>query len=677
MRKVVMPTSPTSVAPVVRVDSLRVAFRTRHGVIRALRGVSLSVQPGEVLAIVGESGSGKSVLAQTVLGLRPPSVRIEIEGSVQICDVDMLCGDPRRHRMVRRHLLGAVFQDPLTSLNPTMPIGKQLQERGVPHERAIRHLREAGVPNPEQRFHQYPHELSGGLRQRAMIAMALGGTGRISGSASGVAVHTVSDEDLAPRLIVADEPTTALDVSVQAQILLLFDRLRRDLGCALLLVTHDLGVAASIADRIAVVYAGRLCEIGPAADLLANPSHPYTRALLRARPPKESGSIPAAIPGEPPDPLDLPPGCAFAPRCPRATAECDLLLPDMGARPPGHPGEVACVHPIVDELVARARPAVSAGLPQYEPSKPEPGSTLSLELAHVWKSYEVPGPGPWRRKSKLVAVADVSLRVPQAGSLALVGESGCGKTTALRIATGLLRPNTGDVNWTPADNRPQMVFQDAASSLTPWMTIGELVEERLMLRGVPTSERRSLAVELLARVGLDRRVAASRPRELSGGQKQRAVIARALASEPKVLACDEPVSALDASLAVRILGLLESLRSDLGVALLVVTHDLAAAHYIADGVLVMYLGRIVEQAATEILFSSPSHPYTQGLIAAIPTTEPGRLAPTLAGEPPDPLEEHTGCPFAPRCPIVEPRCNAEVPTLRNLGQGTTVACHLA
>ena len=664
---------------VATVQDLHVSFKAGDGIVRALRGVNLDIRPGEVVALVGESGSGKSVLGMSLLGLLPASGRPETTGHVEVAGVDMLHGGDKTRRKVRQELLGAVFQDPLTSLNPTMKIGRQLLERGIDKDRALRQLAEAGVPDPEKRMGQYPHQLSGGLRQRVMIAMALGGHGTLdaakpekrsrfgrrkratetNGAATNgngavvdltattealdLPVTIATDDHGAPRLLIADEPTTALDVSVQAQVVLLFDRLRREHGCAVLLVTHDLGVAASIADRIVVLYAGRVCEEGPAASVLEAPSHPYTKALLAARLSVDGVTTASdPMPGNPPNPMALPPGCAFAPRCSRNEEDCEVAPPELTARPDGLLGGVACLHPMTvantPVTITVSEPTIPVSM--LPPSKDTISITgIALELNHVTKTFPVGGKG---ENSKLLAVDDVSLRVPTRGSVALVGESGCGKTTTLRIATGLLQPDVGEVAWAPTGGRPQLVFQDAGSSLTPWMAIGLQVEERLRALGVNKAEREKRAMDYLDRVGLDRRAARSKPRDLSGGQRQRAVIARALASEPKLLVCDEPVSALDASLAVRVLTLLESLRDDLGVALLVVTHDLAAARRIADEVAVMYLGRIVEQAPADKLFEHPEHPYTQGLIDASPTTEPGRLSPTLAGEPPSAIGSRWG-----------------------------------
>ena len=651
--------------PIAAVRDLDVSFDTAHGRVHALRGVSLDLHPGEVLALVGESGSGKSVLSSCLLGLPPESRRTVISGSVTVAGVDMLAGSGGQRRAVRRRLLGAVFQDPLTSLDPTMRIGTQLTERGVSAGRARRNLSQAGVPEPRQRSRQWPHELSGGLRQRVMLAMALGADGRLPAPG----VDAVFDEEGSPLLIIADEPTTALDVSVQAQVLLLFDRLRREYGCALLLVTHDLGVAASIADRVAVLYAGRLCEVGSARDVLADPRHPYTAGLLHARLELDEDSVPLPISGAPPDPLRLPEGCAFAPRCEHATSDCRDSLPAL--RSGGSSRLFACVHPLTGAPVA-----VQAGAPAAaKPAVPRSGvgEEPVLTINDVSKSFRVPG----SRRDRIHAVAGVTLSVPEGGSLAIVGESGCGKTTLLRMACGLLEPDRGSVHWAEG-LRPQLIFQDAGSSLTPWLSIGTQVAERL--RGETSRRtRRQAAVELLERVGLDRRAARSLPRQLSGGQRQRAAIARALATSPRLLVCDEPVSALDASLSLRILEMLAEIRDELKVAILMVTHDLAAARHVADEVLVMYLGRVVEAAPASLLFREPRHPYTRGLRAASPTREPGRLAPTLQGEPPSAVGETVGCSFAGRCPDVEPSCREQTQVLEDLDEGglRQVACQVA
>lgn len=345
-------------------------------------------------------------------------------------------------------------------------------------------------------------------------------------------------------------------------------------------------------------------------------------------------------------------------------------------------GAVACFYPQLShptpgpDAEFTCSPGVSASARGLGVALPVTDD-MALELLHVSKRFRISDGRFGLGGQNVHAVTDVSLAIPHGGSLALVGESGCGKTTTLRIACGLISPDLGEVKWGVNSGRPQLVFQDAGSSLTPWMTIGALLDEQLGQRGVTRSARRAASLELLERVGLDARAAGAKARNLSGGQRQRAAIARALAAEPRLLICDEPVSALDASLAIRVLELLQTLRRELGVALMIVTHDLGVARRVAEDLAVMYRGEIVEQGPVEAVFSSPAHPYTEGLLAAIPTTEPGRLSPKLAGEPPSPIGMVEGCAFEPRCPYAQARCTAEKPLLRDLGAGRRAACHFA
>lgn len=648
--------------PIASVTGLHVSFETRGGTLRALRGVDLSISSGEVVALVGESGSGKSVLASCLLGL--PSQRATLEGTVLVSGIDMLRGPDERRRMARRHVLGAVFQDPLGALNPTMRVGRLLQERGLTGNRAKKVLTDVAMPDVDRRLRQWPHELSGGLRQRVAIGFALGADGRLSESE----FDKGRADGGAPLLLIADEPTTALDVSVQAQVLALFDRLRTEHSCALLLVTHDLAVAASIADRIVVLYAGRVCEDGPVADVLKTPAHPYTASLLAARLElDDSAGPPVPMIGSPPNPLSLPTGCAFRPRCPRADDACAQAPPEP--IPMGPRRLVACLHTQKPDATPRANAPipVSTLRPSRSPTRDAGGAVLTID--NVTKSFAA-----GRSGDQVNAVRGVSLLLGAGDSVALVGESGCGKTTLLRVACGLTNPDSGSVTWSDG-RRPQLVFQDAGASLTPWFSIERQVIERLRARGISATNAKTEASELFELVGLDEGVGAARPAQISGGQRQRAAIARALASAPSVLICDEPISALDASLSVRILDLLHAIRRERGVALLFVTHDLAAARYIADEVAVMYLGRIVEQAPSDLLFRQPLHPYTNGLLAASPTSEPGRLAPTLDGEPPSPIGIIGGCSFAGRCHAVHDRCHAEDPMLL-ARSGRGLACHL-
>ncbi|MFA9269763.1 MAG: oligopeptide/dipeptide ABC transporter ATP-binding protein, partial [Baekduiaceae bacterium] len=586
---------------------LHVTFASPGGDVHAVRGASLQIAPGEVVGLVGESGSGKSVLGLTALGLLPRTPEPRLEGVALLDGLDMVTADEEDMRARRGSYISAVFQDPMGSLNPSMRIGAQVAEAagGATDEEVAEMLAATGIPEPEHKARAYPHELSGGLRQRVMIAMAL-------------SRH--------PRLIVADEPTTALDVTVQAKVLDLLAAASRERGVALLLVTHDLGVAARICDRIAVAYAGRIVEEGTAAQLLQQPHHPYTVGLLASRP-RLDGSIAGGdlptLPGRPPDPRAPLAGCAFAPRCPAADAECagPLAIHVNAER------RNECRHPGVltrwpeggphagrrDPILLKApNPAMAPGMVPGVP--PEP----AVIVRGAVREFARPKPYPFaKRPEPFTAVAGVDLEVPHAGSVAIVGESGSGKSTLLRMVVGLLEPTRGDITLGPGAP-PQMIFQDAGASLTPWMPIGKQIEERLMALDVPQSERGARVAATLEAVGLPAEAQTAVPRALSGGQRQRAAIARAIAVPPALLACDEPVSALDVSLAAQVLNLLCHLRETLNIALLFVTHDLAAARAVADEVVVMQRGEIVERAPTEQLFTAPAHPYTRELIAAVP-----------------------------------------------------------
>ena len=615
------------------VDDLRVTFRRNGKDVHALRGVSLSIAPGEIVGLVGESGSGKSVLGFSLLGLLGAA---KTSGSVQVCGTDMLTGAAKQLRKVRRLDLGAVFQDPMTSLNPTMRIGKQVEEVAGSSTEALKLLTAVGIPDPERRMRAYPHELSGGLRQRVMIAIAVAGN---------------------PELIIADEPTTALDVTVQAQVLALLQRLRSEIGCSIVLITHDLGVAAQISDRIAVLYAGRIAEIGPTADVLATPAHPYTHGLLQSRLTLETvrdrplaamaGQVPAAT-----APL---PGCAFVPRCALVRPECSATPPEPVAVAVNRVS--ACIIASgqmrieLDGVIAAETEAFAdrAEIDVEQPPAVDARTvTKSFTVRRRWLDRSGSG------QSKLQALRGVSLTVAHGESVALVGESGSGKSTLLRIIAGLEKPTTGEVELA-GDQRPQMVFQDAGASLTPWLSVGELIGERLRGTNMSRAERKDAVAAVLERVGLPQDVVKSRAAQLSGGQRQRVSLARATVIPPQVLLCDEPTSALDVSLAASVLNLIGELRRGLDMSVVFVTHDLSVARVVADRIAVMYLGRIVEIGPAEDVIGRPTHPYTQALVDAIPDL--GRDCRVLAGEPASPLSPPTGCAFHPRCPIAIDTCS--------------------
>lgn len=624
--------------PVATVGDLHVTFSRSGRDIHALRGVSLSIAQSEIIGLVGESGSGKSVLGFSLLGLLSRQARVR--GAVRVAGHDMLTGmagfDEKTLRKVRRLDLGAVFQDPMTSLNPTMRIGKQVAEAAGGEDEALRLLTAVGIPEPKRRMRSYPHELSGGLRQRVMIAIAIAGD---------------------PELIVADEPTTALDVTVQAQVLRLLQRLRDEIGCSIVLITHDLGVAAQIADRIAVLYAGQIAEIGPTAELLVNPAHPYTHGLLRSRLTLQTARDRqlAALPGSVPSAAAPLPGCAFEPRCVLATDECVKAPPDPISV--GVDRVSACVLPVA--AVASRLGDASTTTDEPVPAPPVEDVEVhpsAVVLRDVTKTFSVSR--RWLDRSadshgKLHALRGVSLRVEHGESVALVGESGSGKSTLLRVIAGLEKATTGEVALAgPA--RPQMVFQDAGASLTPWLSVGELIGERLRGGGMSRTKRAHAVAAVLERVGLSADVAKSRAGQLSGGQRQRVALARATVVPPSVLLCDEPTSALDVSLAASVLNLISDLRRTLDMSVVFVTHDLSVARVIADRIAVMYLGRIVEIGPAEQVIGDPTHPYTRALVDSIPDL--GRETQILAGEPASPLSPPDGCAFHPRCPISVDAC---------------------
>ncbi|MFN8077605.1 MAG: ABC transporter ATP-binding protein [Kineosporiaceae bacterium] len=658
---------------VAEVKDLHVTFTRAGKQLHALRGVSLDIKQGEILGLVGESGSGKSVLGLTLLGLhnRPGTPGPRIEGQATVRGLDMVTATQAQQREMRKDHLGAVFQDPMTSLDPTMKIGRQVTEAAGSEAEALRLLTAVGIPEPKRRMGSYPHELSGGLRQRVMIAMAVAGK---------------------PSLVIADEPTTALDVTVQAQVLTLLKRLRDEIGCAVVMITHDLGVAAQVADRIAVMYAGRLAEVGPANDVLANAAHPYSLGLLRSRlslhTAKDRPLL--ALPGEVPSPLAPLPGCAFATRCTLVHDECRTGTVDPREVLPGHLS--ACTldpEPVRTRLallpadhapVAEADPAdlEADAVPVTEivdvtddatTATNEQATTISDESGTAPDAPGAPNAEPpavaargltrtfaikngFAGRKKLQALRGVDLTVARGESVALVGESGSGKSTLLRLIAGL-DAGQGEVRL-GSKAGAQMVFQDAGASLTPWLTVGELVGERLRSRKLPTAEVADRVAHALQAVGLPAEVAAARSDQLSGGQRQRVALARATIVPPEILLCDEPTSALDVSLAAGVLNLIARLRADLDMAVLFVTHDLSVARIVADRIAVMYLGRIVEIGTADEVTHRPRHPYTQALVAAIPDV--GVAPPALTGEPASPLNPPTGCSYHPRCPFADADC---------------------
>lgn len=559
----------TASAPVLRVDGLDVRLTRDGETVHAVRGVDLTVERGEVVGLVGGSGSGKSILGLSVMGLLPASARPVVSGSVDLAGTDMIGAPDAARRAARRQHVGAVFQDPMTSLDPTMTIGRQLGEVTRDRAHALSLLEDVGIPRAADRLKAYPHQLSGGLRQRVMIALAVARR---------------------PSLILADEPTTALDVTVQAQILDLLLTLREDIGCSIVFVTHDLGVAAQVCDRIAVMQQGRVVESAAVDEVFGNPAHAYTKNLLRSR-------------------IDL--------RTPRDRPLA--AMPVTPAGPDGPPaGSVAAEDDVAvgaDGVLDLAPGAPTPGLPAvWPPVVLRDGAAVTVRDVHrVFRS----GP-PWRRR-ELPALRGVDLEVRAGEAVALVGESGCGKSTLLRVVAGLETTTSGEV-VVAAGAAPQMVFQDAGASLTPWLRVGTMLDERLQahVTGMSRAERTDRVLDALRTVGLPPETARARGDQLSGGQRQRVALARAVIVPPTVLLCDEPTSALDVSLAATVLNLIGRLRRELGMSVLFVTHDLAAARIVADRVAVMREGRIVEVGPTDDVCERPQHEYTRTLLGAIP-----------------------------------------------------------
>jgi peptide/nickel transport system ATP-binding protein len=573
---------------------------TRGGTTtEVIRGVNLEIAPGEIVGLVGESGSGKSVLALALLGLLPESSAPRISGTITVAGVDMVGGSVAELRRVRTTELGAIFQDPMTSLNPTMRIGAQVTESTHSAVESIRLLSLVGIHDAAERMHSYPHELSGGLRQRVMAAIALSGT---------------------PSIIVADEPTTALDVTVQAQVLDLLRELRDSLGCSVLIITHDLGVAGQLADRIAVMYAGRIVEEGTTDQVLRHPANPYTVGLLGARLSlgmRREGLL-ATLSPEKASLEERMRGCAYHSRCRLASSECAIETPTLApVESPSDAHVSACwrTQDEVRELAASGNDRAEEGLPHLITLAPAPASGgPAVEVVDLTCAFRSKG-GRGRAKP-IYAIQGISLRVERGAALSIVGESGSGKSTLLRVIAGLTPATSGSV--TVGSGRPQMVFQDAGSSLTPWLTVGELLRERLLPLRIARIEADRRVESVLESMGLAASIARVRPSELSGGQRQRVVLARATIIPPSVLLCDEPTSALDASLAASVLNLIREMRERLRMTVLFVTHDLAVARLMGDRIAVMNRGRLVEIGDADNVISRPQDPYTAALIAAVP-----------------------------------------------------------
>jgi len=661
----------------VRVRDLRTEFKGAHGTVCAVDQVSFDIHRGETLALLGESGCGKTVTALSLMRLLPEPAGQITNGEVWLEQQNLFALPEQQMRAYRGKRIGMIFQEPMTSLNPVMRIGKQIMEALPNHpgdttsgrqSQVINLLGQVGIPDPERRSREYPHQLSGGMKQRVMIAIALAGE---------------------PDLLIADEPTTALDVTTQAQILRLLQALCKSRGMALLLVTHDLAVVAQVADRIAIMYAGQIVEQADRQQFFSAPAHPYSQRLFHSLPSRAQRGRPLqTIPGTVPRPGTTPKGCRFAARCHRAWSYCSeqppLLLPDGN-------GLVRC-H-LADPDTTPGEPLnTTEDKAGATPLQPHQGGDKPLLQARELRVYFDGRKRLFHNRAPIKAVDELSLSIAPGRTLALVGESGCGKSTVAKAIMQLLDNATGEVLLDGQNlNRLssgqlrrkrrefQIIFQDPYASLNPRMRVLDIIQEGMLAQriGGDASDRKARVLELLGQVGLPAESIDRYPHEFSGGQRQRICIARALAVKPRLLICDEPTSALDVSIQAQVLNLLKALQDELGLAYLFITHDLSVVEYLADEVAVMYLGRIVERAPLDALLDNPCHPYTLGLLAAVPKIDSKGLADhaTIQGEPPSPAAPPPGCHFSPRCPRASSICRQHYPAYQDAGPEHQVACH--
>ncbi|MCW5575238.1 MAG: ABC transporter ATP-binding protein [Burkholderiales bacterium] len=665
-------------APLLRVAGLTTRIHGGGAPVRAVDGVSFDIAAGETFALVGESGCGKSMTALSIMRLLPDAGEIA-GGCVELQGENLLALPESRMRDLRGHRVAMIFQEPGLSLNPVMTAGDQIAESVRRHTplrgaavtaRVLELLDAVRMPDARRRASEYPFQMSGGMKQRVMIAIALA---------------------CDPALLIADEPTTALDVTVQAQVLELLRELQRSRGMAMLLITHDLGVVAQVAQRVAVMYAGQIIETAPVDAFFAGPAHPYARKLFASLPERAGrGRALAAIPGTVPR-LDRDfAGCRFVDRCDAALPRCADMVPEWREAGQGH--GVRC------HLYGSAERRVQSA--ERNPSLEEGGhsalctpysSLLEVSDLKVW--FPVRKGLLQRVRGHVRAVDGVSLAIAPGRTLGLVGESGCGKTTVGKGLLRLVEPTAGRVIVDGQDflalrqgelrrrrRDVQIIFQDPYASLNPRMRIGDALEEGLLALGIGADARwrQSHIDGLLAEVGLAPDVKARYPHEFSGGQRQRIAIARALAVEPKLIVCDEPTSALDVSVQAQILNLLKRLQRERGLSYLFISHNMAVIEYMADEVAVMYLGRVVERGLAGEVLRAPRHPYTRALLAAVPVADPRRerAAIRLAGDLPSPLDPPSGCHFHPRCPVALPQCRVEYPAAKSWSATQTACCHL-
>ena len=668
----------------LQVQNLRATLQTERGIMQVVDDISFSIGKGETFALLGESGSGKSMTALSIMRLLPGEIGRIASGRVMLAGQDLLQLPESAMGDVRGRKIAMIFQEPMTSLNPVLCVEDQVGEvltrhlglRGQSRRRRVIELLDAvGIPDAARRAQEYPHQFSGGMKQRVMIAMALA---------------------CEPDLLIADEPTTALDVTIQAQVLDLLRKLQQKNGMAIFLITHDLGVVAEMADRVAVMYAGQLVELASRADFFSHPWHPYSRKLFDALPDqqKRAGRL-ASIPGFVPSLINLPAGCRFAPRCDQVMEVCQQTDPQWFRQQPliaqtdvQMEAQSARCH-----LLSLGKAMVTADRSVLHSEKAKEQQEILLDVDGLKVHFPIRKGLFQRVVGAVKAVDGVSLRLRKGHTLALVGESGCGKTTVGKGILQLLPITAGSVSFEQQELTKikgerlrklrggfQIVFQDPYSSMNPRMMVGDIIEEGMIAQNIePNSAARKRRVaELLEQVGLAADVRNRYPHEFSGGQRQRVCIARALAVNPKLIVCDEPTSALDISVQAQVLNLLRDLQRQYHLSYLFITHNISVVSYLADDVAVMYLGRIVEQGSMVEVLDSPRHPYTLALLSAVPSIDPASkaLRIRLEGDLPSPSNPPQGCHFHPRCPQAMDICKRDYPQQQQVSSSQRVACHL-
>ncbi len=661
-------------APLLQLDNLKAWIEGGQYPVRAVDGVTLTINKGETFALLGESGCGKSMTALAIMGLLPsPGGRV-VDGSIQLDGDEISAYSEVAMREIRGNRIAMIFQEPMTSLNPVLTIGEQIGEvlrchKGLKGEgerqRILELLDAVGIPDPPNRIREYPHQLSGGMKQRVMIAIALAGD---------------------PELLIADEPTTALDVTIQLQVLTLLKELQQKTGMAILLITHDLGVAAQMADRIGVMYAGQMVEVADRQGFYQQPAHPYSRKLFRALPDMDKRNVTLdMIDGTVPSLSQQFSGCRFAPRCDYRIDSCERSEPPWRQLSAQHGARCHLL-----EQLDTAQVDTQATVQSTVDDNHQEQALLSVKNLKVYFPVQR---GLFKKTVGHVhAVDDISLDLGKARTLALVGESGCGKTTVGKGILQLLRQYTsGDIVFEGQSlntlsgellrkrrSDVQIIFQDPYSSMNPRMRVRDIIEEGMLAQGIlaDAGQRLQRVEELMQQVGLRADMKDRYPHEFSGGQRQRICIARALAVNPKLIVCDEPTSALDVSVQAQILNLLKELQQRLHLSYLFISHDLSVVAYLAHEVAVMYLGRIVEKGPVETVLNKPRHPYTRALLSAIPRLDPDKQSDVirLEGDIPSPINPPTGCHFHPRCPEAMPVCREKYPGVS--GDEHTTRCFL-